>query len=84
MLVTADHGNAEMMTDLTLGTPHTAHTKNLVPALLIGAASGVGALKDGCLADVAPTMLALMGIPKPKEMSGQSLLIEEDQKRVVV
>jgi 2,3-bisphosphoglycerate-independent phosphoglycerate mutase len=84
MLVTADHGNAEMMTDLTLGIPHTAHTKNLVPALLIGASQGVSALKDGCLADVAPTMLALMGIPKPKEMSGQSLLIEEDQKRVFV
>jgi 2,3-bisphosphoglycerate-independent phosphoglycerate mutase len=84
MLVTADHGNAEMMTDPALGTPHTAHTKNLVPILLIGSAKGIGALKDGCLADVAPTMLALMGIPKPKEMSGQSLLIEEDQKRVAV
>ena len=84
MLVTADHGNAEMMTDPALGTPHTAHTKNLVPILLIGSAQGIGALKDGCLADVAPTMLALMGLPKPKEMSGQSLLIEEDQKRVAV
>ena len=84
MLVTADHGNAEMMTNPALGTPHTAHTKNLVPILLIGSAQGIEALKDGCLADVAPTMLALMGIPKPKEMSGQSLLIEEYQKRVAV
>tara|TARA_B100000676_G_scaffold307369_1_gene365686 strand:+ start:1889 stop:3523 length:1635 start_codon:yes stop_codon:yes gene_type:complete len=84
MLVTADHGNAEMMADPALGTPHTAHTKNLVPVLLIGAAPGIGAIKDGCLADVAPTMLALMGIPKPKEMSGQSLLIEEDQERVAI
>ena len=73
-----------MMTDPALGTPHTAHTKNVVPILLIGSAQGIEALKDGCLADVAPTMLALMGIPKPKEMSGQSLLIEEDQKRVAV
>jgi len=84
MLVTADHGNAEMMTDTVSGTPHTAHTKNLVPAVLIGATQGVGALKNGRLADVAPTMLALMDIPQPTEMSGQSLLIEADLQRVAV
>ena len=83
MLVTADHGNAEMMTDPASGAPHTAHTKNLVPAILIGAAQNIGALKDGCLADVAPTMLALMNLQQPPEMSGQSLLIEADQQRAV-
>ena len=84
MLVTADHGNAEMMTDPASGAPHTAHTKNLVPAILIGAAQNIGALKDGCLADVAPTMLALMNLQQPPEMSGQSLLIEAGQQRAAV
>jgi len=84
MLVTADHGNAEMMTEPASGAPHTAHTKNLVPAILIGAAQNIGALKDGCLADVAPTMLALMNLQQPPEMSGQSLLIEADQQRAAV
>ena len=72
LLVTADHGNCEMMRDPVTGGPHTAHTTNPVPLLLVG--GGDRALKDGRLADLAPTLLALMDLPKPKEMSGGSLL----------
>ena len=71
LLVIADHGNAEQMLDPATGGPHTAHTTNLVPVLLAGRA---GALRDGRLADVAPTLLALMGLPQPREMTGRSLL----------
>jgi 2,3-bisphosphoglycerate-independent phosphoglycerate mutase len=72
LLVTADHGNAEMMRDPETGGPHTAHTTNVVPAILLGA-PGV-ALRDGRLADIAPTLLALMGLPQPAAMTGVSLL----------
>jgi len=72
MLVTADHGNAEMMRDPETGGPHTAHTTNPVPLFLVG--GGKAALADGRLADVAPTLLALMGLPQPAEMTGASLL----------
>jgi 2,3-bisphosphoglycerate-independent phosphoglycerate mutase len=72
MLVTADHGNAEMMRDPETGGPHTAHTTNPVPLLLLG--GGKATLADGRLADVAPTLLALMGLPQPAEMTGRSLL----------
>ncbi|MBM3547180.1 MAG: 2,3-bisphosphoglycerate-independent phosphoglycerate mutase [Alphaproteobacteria bacterium] len=73
MLITADHGNAEQMRDHETGQAHTAHTLNLVPAMLVGAGSGL-ALVDGKLADVAPTLLEVMGLPKPTEMTGRSLL----------
>lgn len=74
-LVTADHGNAEMMADEN-GNPHTAHTLNLVPLVLVAAARKNTALKkEGKLCDIAPTMLALLGIPQPEEMTGQSLLL---------
>src|SRR6478672_8772065 len=74
ILVTADHGNCELMRDPMTGGPHTSHTTNPVPVLLAG---GNGAkLVDGRLADLAPTMLALMELPQPKEMTGQSLLRE--------
>ena len=72
LLVTADHGNAELMRDAATGEPHTAHTTNPVPVLLAGR-PGVG-LADGRLADLAPTLLALLGLPQPPEMTGQSLL----------
>jgi 2,3-bisphosphoglycerate-independent phosphoglycerate mutase len=72
LLVTADHGNAELMRDPVTGEPHTAHTTNRVPVLLTGC-PGVG-LADGRLADLAPTLLALMDIDQPPEMTGQSLL----------
>jgi 2,3-bisphosphoglycerate-independent phosphoglycerate mutase len=62
LLVTADHGNCEMMRDPATGGPHTAHTTNKVPVLLVGAPAG-GQLGDGRLADIAPTLLGLMGLP---------------------
>ncbi len=72
LLVIADHGNCELMRDPTTGGPHTAHTTNRVPVLLQG---GRGArLQNGRLADVAPTLLELMTLPQPAEMTGQSLL----------
>lgn len=76
LVVTADHGNAEMMRDPATGGPHTAHTLNPVPVLLMGGPPGAR-LRDGRLADVAPTLLALLGLPKPASMTGQSLLIGE-------
>jgi 2,3-bisphosphoglycerate-independent phosphoglycerate mutase len=73
LLVTADHGNCEMMRDPQTGGPHTAHTTNPVPVMLVGARNG--ALNaEGRLADIAPTLLELMELPKPKEMTGASLL----------
>jgi 2,3-bisphosphoglycerate-independent phosphoglycerate mutase len=72
LLITADHGNCELMRDPETGGPHTAHTTNPVPVLLMGGCAR--ALRDGRLADVAPTLLALMGLPKPKEMTGASLV----------
>ncbi len=74
MLVTADHGNAEMMRDPGTGSPHTAHTLNPVQLALFNVKSGVYDLKDGRLADVAPTLLALLNIPQPDTMTGHSLL----------
>jgi 2,3-bisphosphoglycerate-independent phosphoglycerate mutase len=72
LLVTADHGNVEQMRDPETGEPHTAHTVNKVPLVLAcGTAEG---LEDGSLADVAPTVLAMMGLAVPAEMSGHSLL----------
>lgn len=71
MILTADHGNCEMMIDPDTGAPHTAHTTNLVPVALIGAQ---GALNDGRLADLAPTLLQLLGLEQPAEMTGQSLI----------
>jgi 2,3-bisphosphoglycerate-independent phosphoglycerate mutase len=73
LLVTADHGNCEMMRDPTTGGPHTAHTTNPVPLLLAGARNRSLAA-EGRLADLAPTLLELMDLPKPPEMTGVSLL----------
>jgi 2,3-bisphosphoglycerate-independent phosphoglycerate mutase len=77
MLVTADHGNAEQMFDPTTTQAHTAHTLNRVPVMVVNAPSSIQALSDGRLADIAPTMLALMGLPQPGEMTGVSLLRSE-------
>jgi 2,3-bisphosphoglycerate-independent phosphoglycerate mutase len=78
MLITADHGNAEMMRDPASDQPHTAHTTNRVPVVLLrgrGADTGSRArLADGRLADIAPTVLALMGLARPAAMTGRSLL----------
>ena len=73
LLVTADHGNCEMMRDPETGGPHTAHTTNPVPLVLLGARNRA-LLADGRLADIAPTLLELMDLPKPSEMTGVSLL----------
>ena len=83
LLVTADHGNAELMFDEKTGQKHTQHTLNRVPALLFNAPVRVHSLADGKLADVAPTLLALMGVPLPKEMTGHSLLSEASRPAVL-
>lgn len=75
LLITADHGNAEQMIDYKTGEPHTAHTTNPVPLILVGMNNVK--LKQGKLADLAPTMLDIMGLEKPEEMTGESLLIRE-------
>ncbi len=74
MFITADHGNAEMMRDPATGEPHTAHTTNPVPLVLVNPPTGVASLTDGKLADIAPTLLALLGIEQPPVMTGKSLL----------
>jgi 2,3-bisphosphoglycerate-independent phosphoglycerate mutase len=74
MLLTADHGNAEQMIDPETGGPHTAHTLNPVPVALIGGPPGAR-LRPGRLADVAPTLLDLLGLAPPPEMTGQSLIV---------
>ena len=71
MLITADHGNCEQMIDYKTGEPHTAHTTNPVPLILVGKDAK---LKEGRLADLTPTMLDIMGIEKPEEMTGESLI----------
>jgi 2,3-bisphosphoglycerate-independent phosphoglycerate mutase len=73
MIVTADHGNCETLRDPETGGAHTAHTLNPVPVILVNGPKGAG-LADGRLADLAPTVLGLMGLPCPDEMTGQSLL----------
>jgi len=74
ILLTADHGNAEQMSDEKTGQAHTAHTMNKVPLLLINGPDRVTALRDGRLADIAPTVLDLMALPRPRTMTGHSLV----------
>jgi 2,3-bisphosphoglycerate-independent phosphoglycerate mutase len=77
MIITADHGNAEMMSDPATGQPHTAHTTNQVPVMLVDGPREVTRIAPGGkLADVAPTVLDLMGLPQPREMTGHSLLVK--------
>ena len=73
LIITADHGNAEQMIDYKTGEPHTAHTTNLVPLILISEKENLK-LKEGRLCDLAPTILELMGIEKPIEMTGVSII----------
>ncbi len=74
-LITADHGNAELMFDEATGQAHTAHTTNPVPLILFDPRNRFGALRDGgVLSNVAPTILAILGIDKPSEMTATSLL----------
>ena len=73
-LITADHGNAELMFDENTGSPHTSHTTNLVPFILADLNSQVKLHGEGRLADIAPTILDLLKIEKPEEMTGISLI----------
>jgi 2,3-bisphosphoglycerate-independent phosphoglycerate mutase len=76
MLITADHGNAEMMIDPVTGGPHTAHTTNPVPFIVVAENSGQFSLKPGgSLRDISPTMLGILAIDQPKEMTGQDLRV---------
>ena len=74
MLLTADHGNCELMVDPDTGEPHTAHTLNPVPIVLINHTNPDAALVRGRLADVAPTLLDLLHLPQPEDMTGQTLI----------
>ena len=73
LIITADHGNADQMIDYKTGEPHTAHTTNPVPLILVTENNKLK-IKEGKLADLAPTMLELLGIEKPEEMTGESLI----------
>ncbi len=75
LMITADHGNCEQMIDYKTGEPHTAHTTNPVPLMLVGMDNAK--LKEGKLADLAPTMLEIMGLDKPEEMTGESIIVEK-------
>jgi 2,3-bisphosphoglycerate-independent phosphoglycerate mutase len=72
VLITADHGNAEKMHDEATGQPHTAHTLNLVPVVYVGRTATLA--PSGALEDIAPTLLAMLGLPQPAEMTGRSLV----------
>lgn len=76
MFICADHGNAEQLIDYTTGGSFTAHTTNPVPFILVNADSSYKLREDGCLADIAPTLIELMGMKQPEEMTGKSLLIK--------
>jgi|SRR5450432_583057 len=77
MLITADHGNAEMLIDPVTGGPHTAHTTNPVPFIMVsGEDKKFGLRLDGSLRDISPTILSLLGVPQPKEMTGHDLRVK--------
>mgnify|MGYP000818393868 CR=1 FL=1 len=75
MFICADHGNAEQMIDYKTKAPHTAHTTNPVPFILVNYDDSVKLREGGCLADIAPTLLEIMGLPQPEEMTGKSLIV---------
>ena len=83
LLITADHGNCENMLDREENQPHTQHTTNMVPVLMVNAPAGVRGLKDGRLSDVAPTLLSLLGLAQPVEMTGRSLIEYEEVETAV-
>ena len=76
MLLTADHGNSEVMVNAETGKPQTAHTTNKVPFVLINAPKGMALKEDGALCNIAPTVLELLDVKKPVEMTGESLIKE--------
>ena len=77
MFITADHGNAEQLVDYETGAPHTAHTTNPVPFILVNYDPEYTLDEGGALCDIIPTMIAMMGMEQPKEMTGRSLLIRK-------
>lgn len=77
MFICADHGNAEQLVDEVTGEPFTAHTTNPVPFILVNADEKYTLREGGALCDIVPTLIELMGLPQPKEMTGKSLLIEK-------
>lgn len=77
MFICADHGNAEQLIDEETGEPFTAHTTNQVPFIIVNADPSYGLRENGCLADIAPTLIEMMGMEQPKEMTGKSLLIKK-------
>ena len=80
MLITADHGNAEQMIDPATGGPHTAHTTNPVPFIVITETSQQFTLKpNGSLRDISPTVLGMLNLPEPKEMTGQDLRVMKNR-----
>ncbi len=84
LLVTADHGNAELMIDPETGGPHTAHTTNPVPFILVSEdAPSIRLRNDGALQDLSPTILAVLGIPQPKDMTGRDLRVPGTGSRFV-
>ena len=78
LFICADHGNAEKMIDYETGKPHTAHTTNPVPFILFNYDPTYTLQENGCLADIAPTLLEVMGLPQPQEMTGKSLLVKKN------
>ena len=74
LVITADHGNAEMMRDPETGEPHTAHTLNPVPFVVVNPPAPSSLLETGRLADIAPTLLDILGLTKPAAMTGHSLI----------
>ncbi|HWD59541.1 MAG TPA: 2,3-bisphosphoglycerate-independent phosphoglycerate mutase [Stellaceae bacterium] len=81
LVITADHGNAETMRDPETGEPHTAHTLNPVPFIVVNPPAAIRRLEDGRLADVAPTLLGLLGLDQPAAMTGHSLLGDDARMR---
>ena len=77
MFICADHGNSDQLINYETGEPFTAHTTNPVPFMLINYTDGIGLKEGGRLSDIAPTLLEMMDIPKPEEMTGESLLISK-------
>jgi 2,3-bisphosphoglycerate-independent phosphoglycerate mutase len=77
VIITADHGNIEQLIDYDTGMPHTAHTTNLVPVILIDPERQKCRLHSGSGVDIAPTVLQLLNLPQPEEMTGRSLIVAD-------
>jgi len=83
LLITSDHGNCEQMVDADTSQPHTAHSMNRVPVMMVNAPNWVRGLRDGRLSDMAPTILTLLGLAIPKEMTGRSLIEAKETETAV-